>query len=226
MDSFLEDAENALHHRASYGSEDGSGSEESSGDSLDDPFLYDKFLVDPKYKKEEVEEPKPKPLVDPGPFRYNTRVFVTSLPAICFILALGGETLVLVASVSTAIVTLVSQTGDSKRCIVAILIFFIPTHLYIIGTVLPLLWLSTWHILLVMMINAFVLLMGFWILIQFAAFRMEETFLATTFELLLFTLLPFTAAAIVSWAFRLLYIHLIREGLITIMIKISWVLSF
>lgn len=91
METFLEDAENSLHHRTN--AQNGSGSsEESEEDPMDDPFIYDKFLPNPDYAKAEKEEEQPKNLVDPGQFRYNKRIFVTSLPALLLVLALGGET--------------------------------------------------------------------------------------------------------------------------------------
>ena len=96
MESFLVDAENSLHHRTSYpqSNSQGSSGDDSEDDPLDDPFLYDKFLPDPAWAKvnKEEAEARPKILVDPGPFRYNQRVFVTSLPAMILVMALGGET--------------------------------------------------------------------------------------------------------------------------------------
>ena len=92
MESFLEDAESSLHHRAT--GSDVSYSSDESDDFTDDPFLYDKFLPNPDYHEVHEEEKKArrKALVDPGLFRYNKRVFVTSVPALLFVLALGGET--------------------------------------------------------------------------------------------------------------------------------------
>ena len=96
MESFLVDAENSLHHRTYNPQSNGQGSsgDESDEDPLDDPFLYDKFLPDPAWAKvnKEEAEARPKVLVDPGTFRYNQRVFVTALPAMMIVLALGGET--------------------------------------------------------------------------------------------------------------------------------------
>lgn len=90
METFLEDAENSLHHRSN--AQNGSCSSDDSEDPMDDPFLYDQFLPDPDWAKADREDVKSKNLVDPGGFRYNKRVFVTSLPALLLVLALGGET--------------------------------------------------------------------------------------------------------------------------------------
>ena len=96
MESFLEDAESSLHHRHLSGGSDSDSCSEDSEDPMDDPFLYDKFIADPDWARikhqEEIQQSKPKNTVDPGPFRYNRRVFITSLPAMLFVLALGGET--------------------------------------------------------------------------------------------------------------------------------------
>ncbi|XP_005097139.1 uncharacterized protein LOC101863811 [Aplysia californica] len=218
METFLEDAENSLHHRTNTGS-NGSGSSDESDDPLDDPFLYDKFLPDPYWAKaEQLEQAKPKNLVDPGLFRYNKRVFVTSLPALLLVLALGGETLVLITAVGTAVITIMSQMGDSRRCVIFFIVMFIPTHAYILATVLPLLWLSMWHFFLVVLTNLFIILTAAWVLLQFKAFRMEETELACIVELLLFTLYPLACTSLVSWALG----AVVSISLIPVIFSMMW----
>lgn len=90
METFLEDAENSLHHRTN--AHNGSSGESEEEDPMEDPFIYDKFLHDPDWAKAAKEDSQARNLVDPGPFRYNKRVFMTSLPALLLVLALGGET--------------------------------------------------------------------------------------------------------------------------------------
>lgn len=203
MESFLVDAENSLHHRSGTvpnNNQESSG-DESEDDPMDDPFLYDKFLPDPAWAKvnKEEAEARPKILVDPGPFRYNQRVFVTSFPAIMLILALGGETLILMTAIGTTAVALVSQLGDSRRCVIAFVVIFIPSHIYIIASVVPLLWLSVWHFLLLILVNVFVVLTACWIMLQFKAFRMEEPSLCAVAEQMLFTVYPLVCTALVCW---------------------------
>ncbi|GFS27276.1 hypothetical protein ElyMa_005253100 [Elysia marginata] len=203
MESFLVDAENSLHHRSSnmQNNSQGSSGEDSEDDPLDDPFLYDKFLPDPAWAKvnKEEAEAKPKILVDPGPFRYNQRVFVTSLPAMMLVLAFGGETLILMGAIGTTAVALVSQLGDSRRCVIAFVVIFIPSHMYIIASVLPLLWLSVWHSLLLVLVNVFVVLTACWVMLQFKAFRMEEPGLCSVAEQMLFTVYPLVCTCLVCW---------------------------
>ncbi|GFO15243.1 hypothetical protein PoB_004174800 [Plakobranchus ocellatus] len=178
MESFLVDAENSLHYRSNNTQNNGQGSscDESDEDPMDDPFLYDKFLPDPAWAKvnKEEEDTKPKVLVDPGPFRYNQRVFVTCLPALLLVLALGGETLVLMGSIGTTAVAIVSQLGDSRR-------------------------LSLWHFFVLVLVNVFVVLTACWILLQFKAFRMEEPNLSAVMEQMLFTIYPFVCTALLCW---------------------------
>ncbi|CAG5134349.1 unnamed protein product [Candidula unifasciata] len=199
METFLEDAENSLHHRTN--AHNGSGSSgESEEDPMDDPFIYDKFLQDPDWAKAAQEDSLAKNLVDPGPFRYNKRIFMTSLPALLLVLALGGETLVLMVAVGTALIAVMAQLGDSRRCVIIFVIIFIPTHVYVLASVVPLLWLSLWHFFLVALINLFVVLTAGWVLLQFKAFRMEEPTLAVMTEQLLFTAYPFICTCLVCWA--------------------------
>ncbi|KAH9500626.1 hypothetical protein Btru_077150 [Bulinus truncatus] len=198
METFLEDAENSLHHRTN--TQNGSQSSEDSDYDEDDPFLYDQFLPDPDWAKVDREEIMAKNLVDPGPFRYNKRVFVTSLPATLLVLALGGETLVLMAAVGTALLVFMSQLGDSRRCVITFVIIFIPSHTYVLASVIPLLWLSGWHCLLIALVNLFVILTAAWVLLQFKAFRMEEPALASVIEQMLFTLHPLVCTGLVCWA--------------------------
>ncbi|RUS76742.1 hypothetical protein EGW08_015498, partial [Elysia chlorotica] len=203
MESFLVDAENSLHHRSSnpQNNSQGSSGDDSDDDPLDDPFLYDKFLPDPawaKVNKEEAES-RPKILVDPGPFRYNQRVFVTALPAMVLVMALGGETLVLMGAIGITAVTIVSQLGDGRRSVIAFVVIFIPSHIYIIASVLPMLWLSVWHSLLLLLINVFVILTACWIILQFKAFRMEEPSLCAIAEQMLFTVYPLVCTSLLCW---------------------------
>nr|KAI8758437.1 hypothetical protein BgiMline_009061 [Biomphalaria glabrata] len=198
MQTFLEDAENSLNHRAT--AQNGSQSSNDSDYDDDDPFLYDQFLHDPDWAKANREEVVAKVLVDPGPFRYNKRVFVTSLPAALLVLALGGETLVLMAAVGTALLAFMSQLGDSRRCVITFVIIFIPSHTYILASVVPLLWLSGWHSLLIALVNLFVILTAGWVLLQFKAFRMEEPTIASVIEQMLFTIYPLVCTGLVCWA--------------------------
>ena len=73
----------------------------------------------------------------------------------------------MMVSVAVAVLTIMGQLGDSRRCIITFIIMFIPTHTYILAAVFPLLWLSLWHVWLLVLINMFVILTAGWVMLQF-----------------------------------------------------------
>ncbi|KAL8586622.1 hypothetical protein ACOMHN_040130 [Nucella lapillus] len=123
---------------------------------------------------EKVEEEKV--LVDPGMFLYNKRVFITALPCLLLMLIMTGETLLLMVTIGALLIGLMTQIGGdvSKRCVVVFTLLFIPCHILVVGTVLPLLWLSAWNVVLLLVVNVFGVMTGGWAILQFQAFRMEE----------------------------------------------------
>ncbi|CAL1543052.1 unnamed protein product, partial [Lymnaea stagnalis] len=103
-------------------------------------------------------------------------------------------------AIGTALLAIMSQLGDSRRCVITFVIIFIPSHTYVLASVLPLLWLSGWHFLLIVMVNLFVIMTAGWVLLQFKAFRMEEPTLAAIVEQMLFTVYPLVCTGLVCWA--------------------------
>ncbi|XP_025099219.1 uncharacterized protein LOC112567002 [Pomacea canaliculata] len=150
---------------------------------------------------EEDANKSSKELSDPGPFRYNKRVFVTSLPCLLLLLIVGGETFLLIVTLGTMLVVMMAHIGEnvSKRCVMVFILLFIPCHILIVATVFPLVWLSIWNIILVGLVNTFMILTGGWIIIQFSGFRKEEPGMCATIEQLLFSIYPLVCSAIITW---------------------------
>ncbi|KAK7503200.1 hypothetical protein BaRGS_00005465 [Batillaria attramentaria] len=162
---------------------------------------YPRSVQTQSSEEEEVKEPAERKVVDPGPFRYNKRIFFTALPCLLLMLVMAGETFLLISTLGTMVIILMTQMGEdtSRRCVVVFALLFIPCHILMVVTVLPLIWLSAWNLVLVGLVNMFCILTGGWIILQFPAFRMEETALCATVEQLLFTMYPCVCSALVTW---------------------------
>ncbi|XP_076467119.1 uncharacterized protein LOC143298211 isoform X2 [Babylonia areolata] len=172
------------------------GGQYSSG-GVHPRFLHTQSLEE----EEEKDREGSRKGVDPGPFRYNKRVFITALPCLLLTLAMTGEMLVLLVSVGGLVIVLMTHMSQEvgRKCVVMFALLFIPCQILVIGTILPLLWLSLWNVLVVSLMNMFCILTGGWVILQFAAFRKEEPELCRMMESGLFALYPFVCCAVVTW---------------------------
>ncbi|XP_048239676.1 uncharacterized protein LOC124140327 [Haliotis rufescens] len=138
-------------------------------------------------------------LVDPGPFRYHKRICAAALP--CFLIVIGfvGEFMLTMMTVGTVLLILLDRMGERRRSVIIFTLFFIPCHILVFVSVLPLIWLSLWNVFLIGAINAYVILTGGWIILLFVAFRTEEPLLAQMIEQLLFSAYPAVCSVLVTW---------------------------
>ncbi|KAK6187462.1 hypothetical protein SNE40_005486 [Patella caerulea] len=153
--------------------------------------------VIPDYSDDEKVDPQE--LVDPGVFRYNKRVAVAALPCILLLLALGGEMLLIITTLGTACILLLDHGGEKRKCVIIFAMMFIPCHIYMLVTVIPLMWLSLWNFFLILAINGGLLFTAAWILLQFVSFRMEEPVFCQVVEQMLFTAYPAFSVFLTCW---------------------------
>ncbi|XP_041351647.1 uncharacterized protein LOC121370463 [Gigantopelta aegis] len=146
------------------------------------------------------EEEEEHILVDPGPFRYNKRLCAVSLPCFLMIVTMTGEVLLSIITVGTALLLLLSQIGETRRSVIVFIILFVPCHILVFFSVVPLIWLSLWNLFLIAAINMYVILTASWALLQFTSFRMEEHYLCEVMELLLFSVYPGVCILMMTWA--------------------------
>ncbi|XP_046580013.1 uncharacterized protein LOC124287567 [Haliotis rubra] len=153
----------SVHHQISTETE----SDVSESEDEDDR----RQVVDTSSEEEEK-------LVDPGPFRYHKRICAAALP--CFLIVIGfvGEFMLTMMTVGTVLLILLDRMGERRRSVIIYTLFFIPCHILVFVSVLPLIWLSLWNVFLIGAINAYVILTGGWIILLFPAFRTEEPVLA------------------------------------------------
>ncbi|XP_076444586.1 uncharacterized protein LOC143282735 [Babylonia areolata] len=176
-------------------------SQRSFRENFDAEGAYSRFGQNSDEEDGKVAETPEIVLVDPGPFQYNKRVFITALPCLLLTLIMTGEMLLLMVTIGGLLIALMAQIGGdvSKRCVVVFALLFIPCHILVIGTVIPLLWLSVWNLLLVAIVNLFCILTGGWVIIQFQAFRKEEPVMCAVIERALFSAYPCVCSALVTW---------------------------
>ncbi|XP_067674659.1 uncharacterized protein [Haliotis asinina] len=138
-------------------------------------------------------------LVDPGPFRYHKRICAAAVP--CFLIVIGfvGEFMLTMMTVGTLLLILLDRMGEKRRSVIIYTLFFIPCHILVFASVLPLIWLSLWNVFLIGAINAYVILTGGWIILLFPAFRTEEPVLAQMIEQLLFSAYPAVCSVLITW---------------------------
>lgn len=139
------------------------------------------------------------PLTDPGPFKYNKKMIIVSLPCAVMVMTLVGEIFLMAASFGAGIIVILDPKGEKKRCLVLFTLLFIFCHTFTIYSVLPLLWLSIFNIVLIGVINMYVILTGGLIALQFTFFRKYEQKLALTVERMLFSIYPWCCVMLLTW---------------------------
>ncbi|XP_071135715.1 uncharacterized protein [Mytilus edulis] len=172
--------------------------------TLSDDIDTDVPLGEEAYEAEienngDILEP-PKVLVDPGPFLYNRRVCVVALPVFLLMLSMVGETLVLLICFGLAVLLCVDNKGLHQRSMVVFMSIFVPSHILIIYSFFPLIWVSVLNLILLVLVNAFILMTGAWIILQFKVFRMNEYDVCVFFEETLFAVYPAISAGLLCWA--------------------------
>lgn len=142
----------------------------------------------------------PKILMDPGQFLYNRRISVVALPVFLLMLSMVGETLVLMICFGLALLLCIDRQAQHQRSMVVFLSIFIPCHVLVIYSFFPLIWVSVLNLLLLVLVNAFILMTGAWIILQFKVFRMNEADICMFFEEMLFGAYPAVCACLLTWA--------------------------
>lgn len=159
-------------------------------------------------EEDEIEAPlssiemaqRMKKLVDPGPFKYNRKVFLAALPCFLIILAICGEPLLLLVSLGVILILVVDTGSKNQRTVMVFTFVFIPCHMTILYYTFPLVWVSVVNLLLMIMMNSFILLTGGWILLQMIIFRKQEPEVCVFLEQLLFSCYPALSACLTTWA--------------------------
>ncbi|XP_052811101.1 uncharacterized protein LOC128238855 isoform X2 [Mya arenaria] len=136
---------------------------------------------------------------DPGPFRYNRKMVIVSLPCAIMVLTLVGELFLMAASFGAGIIVILDPKGEKKRCAILFTLLFICCHAFTIFSILPLLWLSLFNIFLIGVVNLYVILTGGLIALQFTYIRKYELKLALMIEKLLFSLYPWCCIILLTW---------------------------
>ncbi|XP_033741043.1 uncharacterized protein LOC117327911 [Pecten maximus] len=176
-----------------------SGYQDNYDISLEDDDLNDDDYAADAEDNEEVPH-KHKVFYDPGHFRYNRKVCVAAIPCLLILLAVCGEMLLVIASFGVALLLSIDHGGQNQRTVVIFMVLFIPCHILVLYSFTPLLWVSIMSMLLMALINAFVLLTGAWMIIQFTIFRKQEAEMCVVTEKLLFSAYPGLSACLLTWA--------------------------
>ncbi|KAI0240540.1 hypothetical protein LSAT2_008770 [Lamellibrachia satsuma] len=135
-----------------------------------------------------------------GPYMYNGRTFVISIPGLLLVLAFGGETLLTVITCGGLVVHLYLRSGNKTRSLEAYGVMVICVQIIVIYSVLPLLWKSLYtYAVIVPAVNTFSVMTGAWLLLAFDNFTYHEAELAQYIEVLLFTLYPVLCSVILTW---------------------------
>lgn len=176
-----------------------SGYQDNYDISLEDDDINDDDYAADAEDNEEVPH-KHRVFYDPGHFRYNRKVCVAAIPCLLILLAVCGEMLLVIASFGLALLLSIDHGGQNQRTVVIFLVLFIPCHILVLYSFTPLLWVSIVTMLLMALINAFVLLTGAWMIIQFTIFRKQEAEMCVVTEKLLFSAYPGLSACLLTWA--------------------------
>ncbi|OWF37662.1 hypothetical protein KP79_PYT07874 [Mizuhopecten yessoensis] len=176
-----------------------SGYQDDYDISLEDDDLNDDDYAADAEDNEEMPH-KHKVFYDPGHFRYNRKVCVAAIPCLLILFAVCGEMLLVIASFGVALLLSIDHGGQNQRTVVIFMVLFIPCHILVLYSFTPLLWVSLLSMLLMALINAFVLLTGAWMIIQFTIFRKQEAEMCVVTEKLLFSAYPGLSACLLTWA--------------------------
>ncbi|XP_045185435.2 uncharacterized protein LOC123543432 [Mercenaria mercenaria] len=139
------------------------------------------------------------PITDPGPFKYNKKMIIVSLPCAVMVMTLVGEIFLMAASFGAGVIVILDPKGEKKRCLILFTLLFVFCHAFTIYSIIPLLWLSLFNIFLIGVINMYVILTGGLIALQFTYFRKYEQKLALTVERMLFSLYPWCCLTLLTW---------------------------
>ncbi|KAL4233802.1 Pleckstrin y domain-containing A member 1 [Mactra antiquata] len=151
-------------------------------------------------REDNADYPDEKVVVkDPGPFRYNKKMFIVSLPCALMVMTLVGEIFLMAASFGAGVIVILDPKGEKKRCLILFTLLFIFCHMYTIYSIVPLLWLSFFNLFLIGVINIYVILTGGLIALQFTFFRKFEQKLAATVERMLFSIYPWCCVMLLTW---------------------------
>ena len=151
---------------------------------------------------DQARQPKPIPdWVLIRPFQYNGRVLATALPGLFLVLSLAGELLLTVIVIGAIVLHLIDSVGPTakRQTLIAFLFIFVAVQLSIIYSAIPVVWISIFNVIILVILNMFVVLTGGWILLQFPALLLEEPVLAEMIELSLFTIYPAVSVTLTSW---------------------------
>ncbi|KAK3576346.1 hypothetical protein CHS0354_039280 [Potamilus streckersoni] len=191
MINLMENTE--VYQRAVHRSDD-----DYSSSSGEDPQSDSEYGADNEDNDEIPDERREN--VDPGTFQYNRKLVVAALPCLILVLSLVGDLLLIAVSFGAGILIMLDPKGEKKRCVVMLILMFVPCHAYIIYTVFPLIWLSVFNLFLIGSINIFVILTGGLAIIQMTYFRKQEHAMCVLIEQFLFSIYPGSCIAILSWA--------------------------
>lgn len=195
------DQDHSNHARRSYSADDlhqRTGYQDNYDIGLEDEINDDDYAADAEDNGEIPH--RHRILYDPGQFRYNRKVCVAAIPCLLILLAVCGEMLLVIASFGLALLLSIDHGGQNQRTVVIFMVLFIPCHILVLYSFVPLLWVSVMSMMLMILINAFVLLTGAWIIIQFTIFRKQEAEMCVVTEKLLFSAYPGLSACLISWA--------------------------
>ncbi|XP_060085782.1 uncharacterized protein LOC132565172 [Ylistrum balloti] len=176
-----------------------SGYQDNYDISLEDDDINDDDYAADAEDNEEIPH-RHRVFYDPGHFRYNRKVCVAAIPCLLILLAVCGEMLLVIASFGVALLLSIDHGGQNQRTVVIFMVLFIPCHILVLYSFIPLLWVSIMSMLLMALINAFVLLTGAWMIIQFTIFRKQEAEMCVVTEKLLFSAYPGLSACLLTWA--------------------------